>query len=90
MDEKLVRKALSALDGLQHQREAAIGILSRHLTSDHKGCEDTINQLLTVLDGNHAFAEAAEAEAAQGELEQALESTPETDRPLFAQFARER
>jgi hypothetical protein len=79
MDEKLVRKALRALEGQERQRTEAIEVLVRHLTNDTPNCEETINRLFDVLDVPRAVAENDQAELAREELEAALDDTPGSD-----------
>ena len=77
MDENLVRKALTALEGLEHQRRDAIEILVRHLHNDAPHCEETVNRLLGVLDNRDAVAEVRRAEVARDALNAALSSAAE-------------
>ena len=87
MDEQRVRKALGALEGLEHQRHAAMEILVRHLTDETAGCEDVISQLLEVLDNREAVADIRRADAARADLAQEL-SEAKRERPLFTQLSR--
>jgi hypothetical protein len=77
MDEKLVRKALRALEGQERQRDAAIEVLARHLTNDTANCEETVNRLFDVLDSEPAIEKARQAEQAREELEAALDDDGE-------------
>lgn len=76
MDEKLVRKALGALEGQQRQRSEAIEVLVRHLTNDTPDCQETINRLFDVLDVPQAVAENEQAEEVREELEAELDESP--------------
>lgn len=45
MDEKLVRKALTALESQERQRTEAVEVLVRHLTNHTSDCQETIRQI---------------------------------------------